>query len=149
MIKQFSMTLPGNPIAKGRPRLTKWGRAYTPKKTKEATEKTKAQITRALHFLRSASGLEFPLLGPIRVDINFYLHRPKNMYRKKDSPEAIPHIKRPDLDNLIKQINDCINGIIVGDDSQITTIAASKFFTEKEIEPRTEITVFYWCEDEE
>ena len=71
------------------------------------------------------------------------------MYRKKDSPDAIPHIKRPDLDNLIKQINDCINGIIVGDDSQITTIAASKFFTEKEIEPRTEITVFYWCEDEE
>ena len=27
-----------NPVAKGRPRFTKTGRAYTPKKTKEATE---------------------------------------------------------------------------------------------------------------
>jgi hypothetical protein len=27
-----------NPVAKGRPRFTKTGRAYTPKKTKEATD---------------------------------------------------------------------------------------------------------------
>lgn len=41
--------------------------------------------------------------------------------RKKIKPGDL-HIKRPDIDNLIKSVADCMNGIVWKDDSQIVHI---------------------------
>jgi Holliday junction resolvase RusA-like endonuclease len=49
---------------------------------------------------------------------------------------AIRHIKRPDLDNLIKFVKDCANGVLWKDDSQIISLNASKAYHP---DPQTEI----------
>jgi Holliday junction resolvase RusA-like endonuclease len=53
---------------------------------------------------------------------------------------AVPHTKKPDLDNLIKFVKDCANGILWDDDSQVTAITAAKAYYPH---PATEIQV-YW-----
>ena len=49
---------------------------------------------------------------------------------------GIIHTKKPDLDNLIKFVKDCANGILWHDDSQVVTIEAAKLYSE---EPETRI----------
>jgi len=66
---------------------------------------------------------------PLTLKVKFFLKRPKNKMRKKDSVDAIACCKRPDLDNLIKAIQDGMNGIVYNDDSQIHKYEAEKFIT--------------------
>ena len=72
---------------------------------------------------------KFPkrLVGPIRLQAEFYLPRPERL-RKKDSPtEAVPHINVPDIDNLLKAVMDALS--VYGlwkDDRQVAEVAAYK-----------------------
>lgn len=61
--------------------------------------------------------------GPISLTVNFCLPRPKSL-KKGD----VPHIKRPDLDKLVRGATDALTGVIWKDDSQLTAIYASKFY---------------------
>lgn len=56
----------------------------------------------------------------------------------------LPHTKKPDLDNLVKNPMDCMNGIVYEDDRLVTKIFAEKCYG---LEPRTEIRVI-WCESD-
>ena len=108
--------LPITPVAKGRPRFTRNGGCYTPAKTREYEE---AIAAFAMPLFPS------PLCGPLRLDVVFYLHRPKAL-KKTDKPAW--HTKKPDLDNLIKAVKDALNGIAWIDDSQVCQIRAEKFY---------------------
>ena len=137
MQKLFDYTIIGNPQPKGRPRFTKSGHAYTPKKTRDAEDKIKLmlQIASSIHT-------KLPITTAIQIVLNFYLHRPKRLQKKSSPIEAIPHDKRPDLDNLIKLVIDAANGIIFIDDAQIFEIVANKWYCEIDNEPRTKIEVW-------
>lgn len=67
-------------------------------------------------------------LGPIRLEVDFYLARPKTV-RPQDRP--LP-IVAPDLDKLVRGVGDGIgqSGIIWGDDSQIVEILARKYYAD-------------------
>lgn len=70
------------------------------------------------------------LLGPVRVEVDFYLPRPKTV---KVSDRALP-IVPPDLDKLARG---CLDGIgqsevIWGDDSQVVELLARKFYDDEE-----------------
>jgi Holliday junction resolvase RusA-like endonuclease len=67
-------------------------------------------------------------LGPVRLEVDFYLQRPKTV-RQQD--RALP-IVPPDLDKLIRAVGDGIgqSGLIWGDDSQIVEIVARKFYAD-------------------
>lgn len=52
------------------------------------------------------------------------------------------HTKRPDLDNLIKFVKDCLNGVVYQDDSQVFSIQAEKRYSE---DPKTEVFIS-WVE---
>jgi len=67
-------------------------------------------------------------LGPIRLEVDFYLERPKSV---KVSDRALP-IVPPDLDKLVRGVGDGIgqSGLIYGDDSQIVEILARKFYAD-------------------
>jgi Holliday junction resolvase RusA-like endonuclease len=67
-------------------------------------------------------------LGPIRLEVDFYLERPKTV-KVKDRP--LP-IVPPDLDKLLRGVGDGIgqSGLIWGDDSQIVEISARKFYAD-------------------
>jgi Holliday junction resolvase RusA-like endonuclease len=114
----------GEPVAKGRPRFTRQGRAYTPKKTHDY-ESEVAMMAKA------AMGSSDPLETPVAVFVHVTFPIPQS-YSKKRTEACLNgserHTKRPDLDNCVKAITDGMNGIVYQDDSQITSIHATKVY---------------------
>lgn len=102
---------PIDPVAKGRPRFTKQGRAYTPKKTKEFTDAIKKMA-----YQQYKNG---PIKDAIHCTVVFMIKKPKTVTRE------YPTVK-PDLDNLEKSLYDALNGIAYVDDSQIISHNVSK-----------------------
>ena len=51
----------------------------------------------------------------------------------------IKHIKKPDLDNLLKFTKDCLNGVVWKDDAQVFSIIAEKRYDPN---PKTIISIF-------
>ncbi|AMB93271.1 RusA family crossover junction endodeoxyribonuclease [Aerococcus sanguinicola] len=86
--------IPGECVPKGRPRFTRTGRTYTPKKTREYEEKLKRHF-RELNIQ--------PFKGPLSV--NLIIGRPLlKSFTKKKVAEALNldlwPVSRPDLDKL-------------------------------------------------
>ena len=121
----FEITIPGNPVAKGRPRVSKYG-TYTPKKT--------ADFESYVEY-----GNIKPSDKPLKAEIIFYMPIPKSASKKvktamKNGETA--HIKKPDLDNMAKSVLDALNGLAYIDDSQIYSLTLFKTYSEQ---PRTEL----------
>ncbi len=119
-------TIDGAPVAKGRPRFARMGRGirtYTPART-EAYE---AAVRIAA---RSAMGATPPLAGPLHVSVEAVMPIPVSWSKKKREAAAdgggVPHVKRPDVDNLVKAVLDGLNGIAFMDDAQIVQLKAFK-----------------------
>lgn len=121
----YKIKIPGRPVPKARPRTTKTGHTYTPKKTREE----EARIRSLWKFPTSKKAVE--------IDLLFTMEIPKSWpkYKKQDPG---PHTSRPDIDNLTKLILDALNGKAYEDDSQVVGISVWKEYGE---EPGTEITL--------
>jgi Holliday junction resolvase RusA-like endonuclease len=82
-----------------------------------------------------------PLLGPLEIDIVFYMDIPKKTSKvKKQQMIAgmMHHMHKPDIDNLLKWSLDCMTGLVYEDDSQIWKLSAYKLYGDT---PRTAICV--------
>ena len=116
-MKTIRITIQTEPTAKGRPR-TKFinGQAitYTPTKTKEAEDFIRGRLLRHREEI-------FPPFVPVRLSCTFYRTKSKYLPRR----ETMPY-RRPDAVNLLKLLLDSLNGILVPDDSQITTLSVRK-----------------------
>lgn len=80
--------------------------------------------------------------GPISFCIKYYMPIPKSWpkYRKEAAyQDDIPHIKTPDVDNLLKFNMDAM-APFWKDDRQIYRVTASKYYSH---EPRTEVMIVY------
>lgn len=132
---RISITVPGEPVAKARPRFTKNGHVYTPKKTA-----VYEQVI-GLHARAAMKGHKI-LTGPIRLSVTAFFSIPKSWtlsQKAKAMSGALRHTKKPDLSNIIKSVEDALNGIVYADDAQIDRYGESrKAFSSI---PRTEITV--------
>lgn len=73
-----------------------------------------------------------PLYSAIKLVIEYHMPIPKS-YSKKRALEFVfkPHIKKPDLSNLIKFTEDALNGMVWRDDSIIAEISAKKFYSKE------------------
>jgi Holliday junction resolvase RusA-like endonuclease len=118
----------GQPVPKARPRITRSGHAYTPKKTKEYEKLIQSHLP------------QITIDQPIHVSIVAIFQRPQRLKRKTDPQLLIPHTKRPDLDNVVKSVLDSLN-LILSDDSIVCSINAQKFYAEIHQQPRTIITI--------
>lgn len=126
-------TVQGNPVAKGRPRVGKWG-AYTPDKTVNYENLVK------FSFLEKYSKGDL-LEGDLAIEVKFYFQIPKSTSKKNRELMArnvIRHNKKPDIDNCIKSITDALNSIAYKDDSQIVEVRAYKYYSE---DPRAEVYI--------
>ena len=107
----------GDPVAQGRPRAFRRGNhigMYDPAKSKSWKATVKWQAIE-----QKARNME----GALVLELIFFLKRPKSLPKK-----VIHHVKKPDLDNLIKAIKDALKGICYKDDSQIVRIQAKKIY---------------------
>jgi Holliday junction resolvase RusA-like endonuclease len=79
------------------------------------------------------------LLGPVRVEVEFYLPRPVSVTIKKRALPIVP----PDLDKLLRGLLDGIgqSEVIWGDDSQVVQIDAVKLYAD-ETEPGATVTIY-------
>jgi len=119
------------PVAKGRPRFTKQGRTYTPKKTKEATD----AIAKKIYETREE---QIPSDVPVSVYCRFLCKRPLAM-RKGD---RVLKTTKPDVDNYLKLVMDACNQAGVWhDDSQVVEILAQKWYCADYEEPEVQIQI--------
>lgn len=143
MIQHF--IIEGNPRGQGRPRATVRGRHASVYEAKEDTQykhNLAAQVvTQRPQFIPDA---------PVLLDAKFYLPRPKYHYNSKGVikdrfKDALPTGK-PDLSNLIKGVEDALNGIVWADDSQIVSYGESgKFYADT----KPHITIEVKCPTQE
>jgi Holliday junction resolvase RusA-like endonuclease len=122
-------TVYGEPVAKGRPRFSTRGKfpvAYTP-------EKTKAYEFEVGMMALAAMGGTKPLEGALEAFIYITYAVPES-YSKKRLEACLSglekHTKKPDLDNVIKSVIDGMDKIVFDNDSQITSIHATKVYGE-------------------
>jgi Holliday junction resolvase RusA-like endonuclease len=109
-------------VAKGRPRMTRAGFAYTPSKTRRYEAHGRLAATLAMDG-------RAPITAPVRADISIDLPVPVSWSNKRTEAAlcgAIRPTSRPDCDNYVKAALDAINGIVVTDDSLVVEIAAAK-----------------------
>lgn len=73
-----------------------------------------------------------PLTESVTLDVVFTFVRPRSHLNKIGvaRPSAPPSPARPDLDKLLRAIGDAMTGIIYRDDSQISSITATKAYGE-------------------
>lgn len=125
------------PVPKGRPRFTRTGHAYTPKKTKLFEDKLKFEFM-AQNCERTPV---YTKDIPIVVEAIFAKSIPKSWTRKRKESclrgEILP-TSRPDVDNYLKTL-DALIGLAYEDDSQIVKTIAEKRYAE---EPYVEIRIY-------
>ena len=128
-----SFTVPGEPVAKGRPRMTRTGHVYTPSKTR-SYERHIQDLWRARNVPTLPTG------QPVRVLIDAYFTVPKSVSKKRRlTMEGAPHTKKPDADNVAKSVLDGLNKVAFEDDSRIYYLRVRKMYTLEE--PRVEVTL--------
>lgn len=78
------------------------------------------------------------LLGPLQVEVDFYLPRPASVRMTKRPLPIVP----PDLDKLARGLLDGIgqSEVIWGDDSQVIELIARKFYADDR-EPGAEVKI--------
>ena len=132
-------TIPGDPVAQPRPRVTLRGshaHAYTPASHPVGDFKSRAKLA-----ARSVWGGS-PSMYPIRVDVQFVMKRPKAKCWKTKPMPRYPHTKRPDRDNLDKALLDALTGIIWADDSQVFQGTIEKWVAAGDEQPHTLVKVW-------
>jgi Holliday junction resolvase RusA-like endonuclease len=130
-----TVTVSGDPVAKGRPRMTFKGITYTPSKTRkfEAHARLAAQL---------AMDGRPPIDVPVRIELLVELPVPASWSRRKAQAAIVGDLMptaRPDIDNYVKSLLDAINSIVIVDDAQVVDLHAGKKFG---ISPKMTATVF-------
>ena len=124
MGKEITVTIPGEPVAQGRPRFSTHGgfpRAYDPKTSKEGKQSVRFFVANQME-----KDDLLPLEGPIMLHAQFGIKLPTSQERKRSPKPRIWRTKKPDLDNLIKLVKDACSGIAFLDDNQIVKVSAEK-----------------------
>lgn len=120
----LDITIPGDPIPKGRPR-TGQGRTYTPTRTRDAEDRIRGFVEMSRWRRRE------PHTGPVALTVRLYCATRQ----------------RSDLDNLLKLVTDALQrgrrpaGGIIADDSQIEEWHGRLWRAAPGQAPRTEIVL--------
>ena len=112
------------PRACPRPRVSRGGGVYYPKKYQEWVKQCAALL----------AGIPLPE-GPIHIEIIFVFHRVRRLPRYGG---RVIHDKRPDLDNCVKSLLDALP---LEDDKVISSLYARKYYASSEETPHIELKI--------
>ena len=126
--------LPIIPTAQQRARHTRAGRAY-----KSAAQEDNERTLEAMLLPYVPNR---PLSGPVKVFFTAYMPIPASTTKRTREAmqrEETPHTKKPDLDNLEKQLLDCMTRMrFWEDDRQVYCVIKQKVYSPS---PRWEVQV--------
>lgn len=129
-----SLTIPGKPLGKQRPRVLRSGITYTPKKTVNYET-----LVRMLYIEKYTCAK--PFTGPVCMLIRAYYQIPKSASKKRKKAmeeQAIMPTIRPDVDNITKIIMDALAEVAYEDDKQIVSCCIAKRYSDT---PRVEVDI--------
>ena len=132
----MTFTIEGQAVPQGRPRFTRYGHAYDPKKSRDYKEQVALAASLAM---RGQSAFEKGT--PLKCMISVWLKMPARFTKKQKElaeKEILRPTTKPDADNLAKAITDAMNGIVYADDAQIAELVCKKLYG---AEPRVMVTV--------
>ncbi len=142
-IMAISFVVPGQPVAKARARTvrTKSGasRTFTP----AATVAFEDRVRMAARVV----GVR-PVTGPLCMTVLFLFSCPKSRHRKRTPRQQEPKTTKPDLSNLLKSVEDALNGIAYQDDAQLVRVVVEKHWAAQGEQPRTVIAIRCITEEE-
>lgn len=131
---ECTFKIPGKPVGKARPRVTRTGHAYTPEKTVLYENWVKDC------FLNQCSDWK-PDNGEYKAVIVAEFPIPQSKSRKAVE-QMMQHVVnpqgKPDLDNIAKSILDALNGLAYSDDSHITSLFIKKIYSD---DPKVTVTI--------
>lgn len=132
----YKFIIPGKPIPKSRPRFKVAGnRVITFDAQKAKSQNLKCILMQQMAQNRILRRID----GPICVNMRFHTSIPKSWsQRRRKECFGKPDVRRPDLDNYVKEILDVMNNLIYNDDNQVTELWCEKILSEK---PRVEIFI--------
>ena len=115
----------GTPIAKGRPRLGKFG-TYTPIKTVNYENLVKISYLNATSDKLHSTPLKieiWAIFEPTKAE--------KKSKKKYDKLLGQSYTKKPDIDNIAKSILDALNDVAYDDDSNVAELIVHKLYGEQ------------------
>ena len=118
--KKMYFEVEGEVIGKGRPRFTRQGRTYTPKKTLDYERAIKKAYINKYSYLSKKS---------LRIKICAYLEVARSHSKIKKSKmlmNLLQCTKKPDVDNIVKVVLDALNKVAYQDDTQVVELVAIK-----------------------
>lgn len=144
-MQELKFEVPGSPIGQGRPKFSTINgraKAYDPEKSRNYKAYVKLLATQAMKEQR------FTMIdGPCCLDIIACFEVPKSKSKKFRQAalegRELP-TKKPDLSNIVKGIEDALNGLVYRDDAHLVALCVSKYYSEV---PRVEVVVRE-CENE-
>lgn len=119
-LKTMRFEVAGEVIGKGRPRFTRSGRTYTPKKTQDYEKVIKTAYLSKYSYLSKKS---------LRIKIIAYLEVAKSHSKVKKTKMLANQLqctKKPDIDNITKVVLDALNKVAYLDDTQVVELAIIK-----------------------
>lgn len=121
-------TVPGVPVPKGRPRVTRAGITYTPRET--LNYEAQVRVAYAGKYPgREPIAAHIPLRLILRAFFPLPASVPKRLRQAVADGRAVYMPTRPDLDNLVKVVLDALNKVAWADDGQVVLIQAVKLRT--------------------
>lgn len=107
---------------------------YDPKENKEWKSKA------AFFFAQAMDGQD-PLSGPVHLSVGAHFAMPKSHHRKRLPRPQEMHVKKPDLDNVVKAVKDAAKGVLWFDDTQVCYLVAWKLTQPQGVAPYTTVEV--------
>jgi Holliday junction resolvase RusA-like endonuclease len=103
------------------------------------TYKRYAAYKEHIRLLLSSRIQQIEPYKPISIDVTFYMPIPKNGKTTQNKGgkrtqikvvEGMAHVKKPDIDNLVKGLFDSLNGLAWVDDAQVFEVSSRKLYSE-------------------
>jgi Holliday junction resolvase RusA-like endonuclease len=114
----YNLFVEGEPKAQPRPRKGQYGNFYNPDTVGPWKE------TIQIFFLTQRKNM---ITGPVILTATFFFHKDKGLHGK-----IVPHIQKPDADNLIKPVMDALTQIgVYTDDSRVFSKKVEKYWTQE------------------
>ena len=138
-MQELKFEIPGSPIGQGRPKFSTINghpKAYDPEKSRNYKAYVRMLATQAM----KETGFEM-IDGPCVLDIIAYFEVPKSKSKKFREAALLDQerpTKKPDADNIVKAIQDALNGLAYKDDAYIVHLTCQKFYSDN---PRVEVFV--------
>lgn len=129
----IKLIIPGEPMGKARPRMTKTGFVYNPKKSVNYET-----LIKELFIIKYPDFQ--PLEGPVRMRLWAWMKMPKASKKKIEAMKSgeIRPTKKPDLSNILKIVEDSLNSLAFFDDKQIVEARVEKRYGDR---PRIELVI--------